>query len=141
MSLTTGIPKSLLDKLSTPQLTDLFNDPVEFLEDEENEDFLRELQEAIQYSGKNPSLETLLINGILIFGASLILAELFSFVEVSILPTIVVSPIFFVSIELLIRAVEIAVIDINLAYWTYVYRVIQEPNVKQEIKFLPPWGL
>ena len=44
-------------------------------------------------------------------------------------------------VELGLIVVGVTVVDIDVAYMSYTYRVLQNPDVKQDFIFTPWWGL
>jgi RHS repeat-associated protein len=88
----------------------------------------------------NPPLNILLPIGWLLTGTSLLIEGLILYTEVVVMPTVVVSGGATVILELTLAATGIAVLDANIAYWSYVYRVAREPDVKQPVELFPPWG-
>jgi len=89
----------------------------------------------------NPPVEMLIFTGILLAEASIPIEFGILYTEVVILPTVALAPPLGTLLELDIGAVGLAIADVNAAYWIYVARVIREPEVKQDIELLPPWGL
>jgi hypothetical protein len=88
----------------------------------------------------NPDPLILTLIGFPLSGASLIVEGAILYSEVAILPSIALAPEIGILLELVLGATGAAILDINIAYWSYIYRVVQEPNEMQEIELLPPWG-
>ena len=125
-------------------MTDLFNDPVAFLADEENEDFLRELQNAIPDSWKKPPIGFLFVIGNLITIAT-ILAEIpLIWAEIIIaLPALSGNPLAILG-EISLIALSGFILNFEVSYWVYIYRVLAAPPGKEvdlDLNPLSAWGL
>jgi len=79
--------------------------------------------------------------GLTLTGASIVAEGAIIYTELVSLPTVAITGPATTILELSLGAAGIGILDANIAYWSYVYRVIDEPDVKQEIELLPPWGL
>jgi hypothetical protein len=89
----------------------------------------------------NPPIGVLVTTGLLLTGASLVAESAIIITEVVILPTTAVAPPVSLGLELTIGAAGLVILDVNISYWAYTARVINEPEVKQNLELLPPWGL
>ena len=108
---------------------------------ENPESGLSDRQQVIENEQVNPPLAVLVPIGITLTGASIIVEGAIIYTELVALPTVVVSGPATTFLELSLGAAGLAVLDANIAYWSYIYRVIEEPDIKQEVELLPPWGL
>jgi hypothetical protein len=45
-----------------------------------------------------------------------------------------------VPLEILLFIVGVAILDFDLAFASYAYRVYENPEVKQSVILTPPWG-
>jgi RHS repeat-associated protein len=90
--------------------------------------------------GTNPPIAALVTTGVLLTSASLVIEGVILYAEVSILPTAAVTTPVTIGLELILTAAGLAILDVNVAYWAYAARVIDQPDVKQDIELLPPWG-
>jgi RHS repeat-associated protein len=61
--------------------------------------------------------------------------------EMALAPFAFAYPVIGVPLGLLLGSLGVVVLDIDVAYSIYVYRVYTNPQEKQELEFLPPWGL
>ncbi len=100
-------------------------------------------QEGPSYDG--PSIATLIAIGIPLTVAIVLVEAGLTFAEIQIgLATIVQPELIPVTIplELLLTGTSLALIDIEVAYWSYTYRVAFTPE-DEPVNFeaLPPWGL
>ena len=101
---------------------------------------LSDQQQIIENEQVNPPIEEIVAVGVLLFGASLIIEGGLAVAETLIVPTIAATPPLTTIAELTMFGATVAIIDINVAYLSYTYRVYKEPEEKQYIEFLPPWG-
>ncbi len=89
----------------------------------------------------NPSVGALVAIGVLLTGAIVVSEIGLVWAEVSIAPAAAANPLVGVPLELVLVGASLALIDLDVAYWSYTYRVMENPDVKQDFEILPPWGL
>jgi len=83
----------------------------------------------------------LIITGIILTSAIVTSEVLLTWAETEMIPVIVAQPYVGVPMEAILLTLSVVLIDIDVAYWSYVYRVYQNPNESQCFIWLPPWGL
>ena len=89
----------------------------------------------------NPNPYALLAIG-LPLTAALVLAEVvLTWAEINIAPVAVAMPIPGLLLEGVLGLTSIAIADGIVAYWSYTYRVVEQPQVHQQFEILYPWGL
>jgi len=86
------------------------------------------------------SIYGLVATGILLHGATIIIEAGIVWGEISLAPISVTNPLIGVPLEIIIGAAGLAVLDFDLAYWSYTYRVYANPYQHQEFEIAPPWG-
>ncbi len=89
----------------------------------------------------NPSVGALVAIGILLTGAIVVTEIALVWAEIIMAPVSAGAPLLGVPLELVLVSASLALVDLDVAYWSYTYRVQQNPDVKQEFEILPPWGL
>jgi len=89
----------------------------------------------------NPPIGGLVLTGVILTGGVFITEILLTWAEVAMVPVAVAEPIIGVPLEAVLVACSMAILDIEVSYSVYVYRVIQDPNERQKLELLPPWGL
>jgi len=60
--------------------------------------------------------------------------------EVVLAPMIPANPLVLVPIEIALIATSVALLDLDVAYLSYTYQVITNPQEHHEFEILPPWG-
>ena len=89
----------------------------------------------------NPNIYGLVAIGALLHTAIVISEIGLVWGEISLAPVVAANPLVGVPSELALVSGSLAILDIDIAYWSYTYRVYANPQVHQEFEFLPPWGL
>jgi hypothetical protein len=89
----------------------------------------------------NPSLPALVVVGVLLFFTNAGVGLLIDAAEVPVAALTVTNPALGVPLELGLIAVGVTVVDIDMAYMSYTFRVLQNPDVKQDFILMPWWGL
>jgi hypothetical protein len=89
----------------------------------------------------NPSIGGIVVAGVALTAGIVVTEILLTWAEVAIIPVAVATPILGVPMEAVLLSCSLALVDIDIAYWSYAARVYQNPNEKQELELLPPWGL
>ncbi len=89
----------------------------------------------------NPQIGTLVLVGIPITIGIYLTEVGLAWIESHLAPIAGSSPVIGVPLELLFIFAGIFLIDVDVAYWIYTYRVYQDPCTKQYLELIPPWGL
>jgi hypothetical protein len=133
------------------QLQELFYNPLQFLTHNENKELFDILKEYCRSNAGckfRPNLVGLIAAGLLITGAT-ILIEYYLFIpaELALLPVIaaggIVAP-FAIGLEAILIVESLFLINFDVAYWVYVYRVqisSFDEDVKLNLNPLDGWGL
>ncbi|MBN2512699.1 MAG: RHS repeat-associated core domain-containing protein, partial [Sedimentisphaerales bacterium] len=88
----------------------------------------------------NPPLEILVPINILLHATTIVVEGGIVYAEVQLLPFALATPVIGVPLELVLAGVGAVVLDVDVAFSSWVYRIYQNPQGKQKIEFLPPWG-
>jgi len=89
----------------------------------------------------NPSLPALAAGGVLLVFANAVVGLGIDLAEVPTAALTATNPALGGIVELGLIVVGVTVVDIDVAYMSYTYRVLQNPDVKQDFIFTPWWGL
>lgn len=89
----------------------------------------------------NPSIGGIVVAGVALTAGIVVTEILLAWAEVAIIPVVVATPIIGVPMEAVLLSCSLALVDIDITYWSYAAGVYQNPNEKQELELLPPWGL
>jgi RHS repeat-associated protein len=101
------------------------------------------LEDALSGNGQDdtPNLPGMIAGGVALTVA-IAVVETFLLVpaDLAMIPVVGTLPLVGVPMEAILISATITLIDIDIAYWSYVYR-IYETGTKQNFEWLPPWGL
>jgi hypothetical protein len=96
---------------------------------------------GIEQESPNPNPVTLVFIGIPLTGAIVTSEIALTSAEIVIAPFVPEAPVLAVPLEILLGTTSLALLDIDIAYWSYTYRVIANPHEQQKFELIPPWGL
>jgi RHS repeat-associated protein len=89
----------------------------------------------------DPSIGGIVVTGVVLTVAVVITEVLLTWAEVAVIPVVHAMPIVGVPLEGMLIGSSLAVLDFEVAYWSYAARVYQNPDEKQEFELFPPYGL
>ncbi len=94
----------------------------------------------VETESPNPPVIGLVVIGLLLHTA-IVISELGLIAgEVVLAPMIAANPLVVVPLELTLMATSVALLDLDVAYWSYTYQVYTNPGEEQKFEILPPWG-
>ena len=93
------------------------------------------------YASLNPPVIPLVIIGVLLHLTTVVTEIGIIKAEILLSGGSLFVPELTVPLEIILGAVGIAALDFDVSYWVYVYRVYGNPDVHQNLKLFPPWGL
>ena len=88
----------------------------------------------------NSPLIPIIIIGLLIHGVTIVTEVGVVLGELTLAGGTIVAPELTVPLEIVLGAVGVAVLDFDVAYLSYVYRVYANPDIYQKVELFPPWG-
>jgi hypothetical protein len=88
----------------------------------------------------NPPIPGLVLAGAGLTVATVIVETGLVWAEIEFAPLAASQPVIGVPLELTLVASSMFVLDVEIAYWSYVYRVYVNPQEPQCVILVPPWG-
>ncbi len=88
----------------------------------------------------NPPLGPLIVIGILVTLVTVPIEVLIVKAEMDLALADTVAPQIGVPLGITLAVVGATVLDFEVSYWAYVYRVYSQPDIHQDYELFPPWG-